>query len=254
MAYERAERIISLYSGNASLQIEFGASEEKIEIIPNGIEPNRFETAFETRSELRKALPHRKVIGFIGRIVPIKDVKTLIRAMGRVLTKIPDAELHVFGPTEEDPDYVQDCKELAATLHLEKKIHFLGSKQVEQILPQIDLLVLTSISEALPLVILEGFAGGVPVVTSDVGACRELIHGRIPEDKALGRGGILTGIASPLETADALIALLRSRELQDKMGRAGLERVRKFYRQEDIVNRYRNYYRSYIENEIKATA
>ena len=66
---------------------------------------------------------------------------------------------------------------------------FLGFQKPDEIFPKLGLTVLTSISEALPLVMLESFASGVPVVATDVGSCRELIEGRLPEDRALGPAG-----------------------------------------------------------------
>ena len=76
-------------------------------------------------------------------------------------------------------------------------------------MPQIGLVVLSSISEALPLVILEGYAAGVPTVSTDVGSCRQLVEGLDDEDRALGSsGGVVVPIADPQALADAAIALL----------------------------------------------
>jgi len=59
-----------------------------------------------------------------------------------------------------------------ASLGLEGKVHFLGFQNIQDILPQLGLMVLTSISEAQPLVILEAWAAGTPVISTDVGSCR----------------------------------------------------------------------------------
>jgi glycosyltransferase involved in cell wall biosynthesis len=246
ITYRQSSSIISLFGGNARLQIEFGAEEKRIEIIPNGIELERFDAALAKRRDCIRAHPHRQVIGFIGRIVPIKDIKTLLRAMAIVHQAVPQAVLLLFGPTDEDPDYFRDCEALRAALGLSECARFMGSARVEEIVPQIDLIVLTSLSEGLPLVLLEGYAAEVPVVSTDVGACREMIHGRTAADKALGRAGILTNIASPLETADALISMLRNPEVTREMGRAGRLRAEKCYRQRDIINRYRELYEGMI--------
>ena len=80
---------------------------------------------------------------------------------------------------------------------LEKIVLFLGSQNILKVLDQLDVMILTSLSEGLPLVILEAFSAGIPVVATDVGACRELIHGRTPEDQALGPAGIITKASSP---------------------------------------------------------
>jgi len=103
-------------------------------------------------------------------------------------------------------------------------------------------LVLTSISEAQPLVILEGHAAGVPVVATNVGACEELLYGRTPEDRALGPSGVITAVASPQETADALALLARNPEQRDAMVRSGIQRVESFYREEDLNRTYQDLY------------
>ena len=66
---------------------------------------------------------------------------------------------------------------------------------------QLDVVVLTSLSEGQPLVILEAYAAGLPVVATYVGACRELIEGGDEADRALGPSGIVTRVANPAETA-----------------------------------------------------
>ena len=128
------------------------------------------------------------MVGLIGRVVPIKDVKTFLRAMRGVISAMPQAEGWIVGPEEEDPEYVSECRSLMASLGLEGKVHFLGFQRIQDILPKLGLMVLTSISEAQPLVILEAWAAGTPVVSSDVGSCRELIEGGSAEDRDLGTG------------------------------------------------------------------
>jgi polysaccharide biosynthesis protein PelF len=70
-------------------------------------------------------------------------------------------------------------------------------------MPKIGLIILSSISEALPLVILEGYAAGVPTVSTDVGSCRQLIEGLDDEDRAIGVSGAVVKIADPQSLADA---------------------------------------------------
>ncbi|HRH91031.1 MAG TPA: GT4 family glycosyltransferase PelF, partial [Agitococcus sp.] len=104
------------------------------------------------------------------------------------------------------------------------------------------LLVLSSISEALPLVILEGYAAGVPCVSTDVGSCRQLIEGLGPIDKSIGESGIVVGIANPTELAEAIIALLGDPERWHKAQAAGITRVERYYTQEQMFARYRSVY------------
>ncbi len=243
VSYASAQRIVSLFEGNTYLQIEFGAEARRLEVIPNGIDPSKFDAAMNKRTErLSKGLGDEIVVGFIGRVVPIKDVKTLIRAARTVVAREPRAVFHIIGPTEEDPEYFDECKQMVALMGLEQKVLFLGPKNVREILSGLDVCLLTSISEGLPLIILEAFAAGVPCVATDVGACREMIFGRTPEDKAIGRGGLLTKICSPLDTADAVLRVISSADNLLTMGKAGRVRAERHYRQVEIMGKYRTFY------------
>lgn len=242
LTYSAAQLIISLFEGNTGLQIEFGAEARRLEVVPNGIDPTKFDASLEKR-RLRVAQGGDPiVIGFIGRVVPIKDVKTLIRAARSVVARNPHVRFDLIGPTEEDPDYFAECTQMVELMGLKEHVLFLGPQNVREILADLDLCVMTSISEGLPLVILEGFSAGVPCVATDVGACRELIFGRTPEDKALGRAGLLTKICSPLDTADALLQVISNRDNLIAMGEAGRSRVERYYQQDDIMGIYRRYY------------
>jgi len=184
------------------------------------------------------------VVGLVGRVVPIKDVKTFIRAMRGVVSAIPEAEGWVVGPEEEDQAYATECRSLVASLGLEGKVKFLGFRQIHELLPNLGLMVLTSISEAQPLVILEAWAAGTPVVSSDVGSCRELIEGAADESPPLGCAGEVVAIADPQATARAIIGLLSNPERWRAAQAVGLERVNRYYTEVLMLDRYRNLYRN----------
>ncbi len=241
LAYDAAAVVVSLYEGNRRRQIADGADPARCRIIPNGIDLERF-------LPVRAARPEHPppVLALIGRVVPIKDIKTFIRAMRTVCNRLPGAEGWIIGPEDEDPDYAAECRSLAAGLGLESRIRFLGFRKVEEVLPEVGLLVLTSISEALPLVLLEGFAAGVPAVATDVGACRDLIEGGTEEDRALGRAGAVVPIASPEETARAALALLTDPGRWRQARESGIRRVERFYTQPLMFSQYRTLYREHL--------
>jgi glycosyltransferase involved in cell wall biosynthesis len=242
LAYDSAELIVTLSAGNAATQIEFGADASKILIVPNGVEPEQYEAILEDRLSLPANRVHTATVGFVGRVVPIKDLKTLITAAHYVSRKFPMVQFLIAGPYDEDPHYFKECQEAVAVLGLQSKVRFLGMQRVLDFLLDIDILVLTSISEGLPLAVLEAMASGIPVVATDVGACRELLFGRSAEDKALGRAGKLTRTVAPLETADALLALLEDPTTARKMGLVGRRRVEKHYAATQVVQSYRRLY------------
>jgi glycosyltransferase involved in cell wall biosynthesis len=182
------------------------------------------------------------VVGLIGRVVPIKDIKTFIRALFIASRTMPDIEGWIIGPEEEDPAYALECRALVESLGLAKNVKFLGFQRIDDVLPKIDVIALTSISEALPLVVLEGFAAGVPAITTDVGSCRELIEGETAEDRALGSAGLVVQLANPAAFAAAVLSLLGDDVRWQAAQQAGLARVRRYYTRAQMIDRYRILY------------
>ncbi len=238
--YEQADRIFTLFSGNKTEQVRDGAAPEKIDIVPNGIDVARFAKTAERHQQRDRA--GQFTVGFVGRVCPIKDVRTFVAAMRLVADVVPELRVRVLGPMQEDREYAEDCQRLASELGLHDCVTFEGKKNLTDELDTLDVLVLTSISEAQPLVVLEAGAVGVPVVSSDVGCCRELLEGRTAEDRALGPGGRLTPIASPGATARAVLELYANAELRRSMGESLKQRVERFYSQSAMIETYRAIY------------
>lgn len=236
-AYKAADVVTTLYEGNRARQVADGANPDTTQVIPNGIDVARFSPL-----RARRPRPIPKVAGLIGRVVPIKDVRTFVRAMSIVCARVPDAEGWIIGPESEDADYAAECHELVSELGLEGRVKFLGFRKPDQVLPELGVLVLTSISEALPLVLLEGWASGLPSVATDVGACRELVEGSSPEDRALGAAGIVTPIAAPEETANAVVSLLTDPARWEAASAAGIARVERHYTRDAMLDSYRGLY------------
>jgi glycosyltransferase involved in cell wall biosynthesis len=178
--------------------------------------------------------------------VPIKDIQTFIWAMRTVVNRLPQVQGWVVGPTDEDPEYAAECRNLTERLKLSEKVEFLGFQNVLDILPKVGLVVLSSISEALPLVILEAFAAGIPAVVTDVGACRQLIEGLSEEDAALGAAGRVVRIADPQALADAAIELLTDERRWRAAQRAAIARVETYYTEDRMFAAYREVYESVL--------
>ena len=237
MAYDVANPILSLYDVNRRLQMRDGAAAERTRVIPNGIDVRRLALLRATRSTSPPP-----VLCLLGRVVPIKDISTFIRAMRTVVNRLPEAEGWIVGTLDEDQEYAEECLSLVETLGLTGKVKFLGHQKIEDILPKVGLLVLSSISEGLPLVILEGFAAGVPAVSTDVGACRQLIDGLGEEANDEGSAGEVVGLANPTALAEAALTLLTDPKKWQAAQTAAIRRVDTFYSQERMLASYRTVY------------
>jgi glycosyltransferase involved in cell wall biosynthesis len=235
---------VALYEINRLRQINDGADSVRTQNIPNGIELARM---VKLRA-LRPATPPL-VVCLIGRVVPIKDIKTFIRAMREVLDQMPEVEAWIAGSEDEDPGYAKECHQIVESLGVSDKVKFLGFQKIDDLMPQIGLVVLSSISEAMPLVLLEGLAAGVPAVATDVGSCRQLLYGLDEEDKALGAAGEIVGMADPDALAQAVIGLFKDTARWKSAQAAGIARVEAYYTQDMMFAKYRALY----EKSLNAT-
>ncbi|OGS23207.1 MAG: hypothetical protein A2252_00830 [Elusimicrobia bacterium RIFOXYA2_FULL_39_19] len=242
LCYDYSDEITTLYGGNKKLEIEFGAEESKIKIIPNGVILKDFLPLINTFPKTDGRLR----VGLVGRVVPIKDIKTFIKACKMVADEMENVDFLVIGPTEEDEEYFKECLSLTEMLGLNGRLTFTGKADVKKYYPMLDVKVLTSISEGQPLTILEALCVGVPIVSSDVGSCSELIYGYTDEDKKLGSCGIITAIGKPRETGEAIIKILKDDNLRKQMIQSGLKRVKKYYDQDAVIAQYRDLYERHM--------
>lgn len=249
MSYSAAEEIFTLYNGNRLRQIADGCPESKLTIIPNGVNIDVMKAV--RRADDAEVPP---ILGLIGRVVPIKDIKNFIRAMGVIKEALPDAEGWLIGPQDEDEDYFEECKLLVESLGLQDTVKFLGFQKPTEMFPKLGLNVLTSVSEGQPLTTLEGYAAGIPAVATDVGSCSELVFGTTEEDQAIGPSGAIVPISNPTLFAEAAIDLLTDREKWCKARDAAIERVETFYDDRDMIRRYRDVYEKYLQSGTAATA
>lgn len=241
MSYSAASEVFTLYNGNRLRQITDGCPESKLTIIPNGVNIGRMKP-------VRRAddAPVPPILGLIGRVVPIKDIKNFIRAMRIIKEKLPAAEGWLIGPQDEDPDYFAECQLLVDSLDLSDTVKFLGFQNPVEMFPKLGLNVLTSVSEGQPLTTLEGYAAGIPALATDVGSCRELVFGTSDEDKALGASGAIVPISNPSLFADAALELLSDNDKWCAARDAAIKRVETFYDERDMITRYREVYENYV--------
>lgn len=234
-AYSFADIVTTLFKTNMELQIELGCPEEKIRIIPNGVEVSRFEN-----------LPLKEDdefinIGAIVRVVPIKDIKTMLQSFVIVKNKIKNARFIIMGPKDEAPDYYKECTDLVNQMNLQD-VDFTGTVQISDYIGKMDVLVLTSISEGQPLAVMEGMAAKKPHVCTNVGDCRDLIFGR---QDHFGQAGFIEYVMDYNGIAESIIKLCRDKGLREEMGRNAYNRVSKLYKKEYMIESFKKIYKQF---------
>jgi glycosyltransferase involved in cell wall biosynthesis len=210
-----------------------GFSGERIEVIENGIELERYD-AVPDRAALRRRLgldPARRYVICVARFHPIKDHATLLRAFTAVAGRRPDVDLLLAG----DGPLRHELEVLARDLGVEGRVRFLGVRSdVPDVLRAADLFALTSVSEAASLTLLEALASGLPVVVTDVGGNPEIVR--------QGREGLLVPRGDPAKAAAAVLRLLDDPAAAAAMGRSGRARVWDRYQLRRTVGCYLRLY------------
>lgn len=250
LCYDRADTITTLYEGNVKKQIELGAPARKIHIIPNGINSNKLKRPPNTEDKIYKKPEGKIVIGLVGRVVPIKDIKTFIKSISYLLSYTKDIHVLIMGPTDEDEEYYKDCVTLAKLLEVEDYIEFTEKVDLRYYYPSMDIIVLSSISEGQPLVLLEAFCFGIPAICTDVGSCSELIHGRGIEDKSLGICGVTVPFGMSDKLGQALYDLINDEDKRIEMGKIAIERYDSFYQEKYTINNYLSIYNKHLLSRV----
>ena len=205
----------------------------RIEVIYNGVEtgaPGIERSLARQRLGLPATVP---VVLSVGRMDPVKDFGTLVRAMAQVLEKVPDARLLIAG--DGDRTYADDLRRQAETLGIAPQVELLGNRDdVPDLLAACDVFTLTSVTEATSMTVLEAMRAARPVVATDVGGNRELV---LP-----GVTGFLPPAGDVARVADALIRLLASPAQAARLGAAGRARLTTAFGLPRALDAYRRIY------------
>lgn len=243
--YNTCDQVVTLFDGNRRLEQDYGADPERIQVIPNGIDVSRFIAA--RRERCRTDPP---TVGYVGRVDSVKDIKTFIQVLALLRNVYPDIRAMAVGPTGDQPAYFQECIDLAKMLNLEEVLTFTGPADVPPYYREMDVLLLTSVKEAMPLAVMEAMASGLPVVATDVGACRELLLGAGDD---FGEAGLVRRIMDAEGIAEATLAILRDKDLADRMAESGIRRIEHRYKEDLVLGQYRNLYLELMHGRNRAT-
>lgn len=215
----RFDHLIAVSHATKKEMVDAGVPVDLVSVIHNAIDTETW-SACRVTSTLRDELaidPSAPVVGYVGRIMPEKDLDTWLRAAALVAKQHPSVQFVLVGEGKDDGT-LGELKRLASTLRIAAQVHFPGYR--ENLLPvyaTFDVFCLSSRREGLPNSILEAMAMGLPVVTTDVAGAKELVLD--------GQTGYVLPQGDVEGIARAFATLLESASLQKHMGRTGRERV-----------------------------
>ena len=200
LTYEANEVIVNSNYMKSEVQRLFGLPFEKINVVPNGVNLNKFTGMDRDYSFRRKyAMDNEKIILFMGRLVYEKGVQNLIAAMPKVLASYHDAKLVIAGKG----GMLDELKAQADYLGISNKVYFAGymnGKDVERMYKAADISVFPSTYEPFGIVALEGMLAERPIVVSDAGGLGEIVEHRVT--------GMKSYCGNPNSIADSILELL----------------------------------------------
>jgi glycosyltransferase involved in cell wall biosynthesis len=207
---------------------------EQFRVIRLGFDLSAFSAVTVPRGVLRKSLrlaPDVPLVGIVGRLVPIKDVPTMLHAMHEV----PQAHLAVIGDGELRPE----LEAAAQAAGLADRVHFTGwAPDVAAALSDLDVVALSSRNEGTPVALIEAIAAGRPVVATDVGGVRAVVRD--------GETGFLVPPNDAVALGAAVRRLLEDPDLRRRMGAAGRAAVIERFGQDRLVREVGDLYRELL--------
>ena len=215
---------------------------EKIRVLYNGVDGERFQPRPQVGSAIRRHLgipADGFVVGFVGRMVPLKDTMTLLRAVETLAPSSPQLHVLLVG---SGPELARLQAYVLCSPLLNGRVTFPGSSDaVPDLLNAMDVFVLPSLVEGMSNTVLEALATGLPVVATRVGGNPEIV-----EDSVCGYL-FPPGDASQLSAR--LATLLQNRQLRARFGRAARERAVKHFSLSSMLGRYYDLYVGMAEQQ-----
>ncbi len=208
---------------------------ERVVFIHNGIDLDSVQTTLQSGEMRRRwcCSESTVVIGTVGRLVPVKGHATLLEAFRRLLGSIPSAKLLVVGEGPLGEQLQGRVKQMG----LEQVVIFAGhQEQVHDFINMMDIFVLPSLHEGIPMVLLEALAMGKAVIASAVGG--------IPEVVSHGYSGILMEPGDTMQLVESLKELIYNRDKATALGVAGRKMVEQEFDARLMVDRTVETYKS----------
>jgi glycosyltransferase involved in cell wall biosynthesis len=213
--------------------------DRKIIVVQNGIDCERF---IGGQPLLRNHLQFKDglLVGYVGRLAPEKDLPSLLRAAKAILNTLPSVSFVLCG---EGPER-NSLKTLALQLGIEKNVFFLGRRSdTPDLYSSFDVVVMPSLTEGMPLTILEAMAAKKPVVASRVGGVPKIL-----ED---GKSGLLVEPGNAKELESALLRLLLNPEKRLCFGKAGFDVVQSKYSSKMMAQIYLSIYTEVLSTKFE---
>jgi len=238
----RMQRMSTVVVTNAKLIREGlvnqeGFRPEQVRVVYNGVDCERLGSAPNERARLFPGSEGCRLVVLVGNMhSDVKGHRILIAAAPQVVAKFPETCFVLVGDGQRKGEFQQAARDAGVS----SRFLFLGRRDdVPEILAACDLAILPSAAEGMPNAVLEYLAAGLPTVASAVGGSLEVIEDSVT--------GLLTPPGDPQALADALVRLLRDRDLATRLARNGRELVQRKFSFERLLVEIENLYHELLQ-------
>ena len=223
--YRQVDCFICASAAIRQMLVGHGIPEGRTVTVHEGIDLDRVAAAPPARLHEELWLPrHAPIVGNVAALVPHKGQRHLVEAAALVVRHVPDARFVIAGEGELRASLERQIKEH----RLEKHVLLAGFRpDVLSLHKAFDVFVMSSVTEGLGTSLLDAMAAGKPVVATNTGGIPEVV---VDEET-----GLLVRPRDPQAMADAIVRLLQDADLRQRMGSAGLSRVRECFSAERMV-------------------
>jgi glycosyltransferase involved in cell wall biosynthesis len=259
--YTFADTITPVCYANAKWEKYLGVDSSKINVIYNGVDISRFKPNINTehrqnieaqgKKENRPPFitknrdsgdyyddsnvldkQRRPTVIFVGRVDPFKDIVNLLLCIHYIRKSIPNILCKVYG-TAHNVEYAQRCMDTMNRYGLQHNVMFMGSTQSpEAAYAEADIVIMTSVTEGFPFSIIEAMACGKAIVAANVGGVAEALD---------GCGLLITG-RHPYTFANALLKILKDKELKEDFSISSQIIVRTKFNLQNMIKQYEQQY------------
>lgn len=238
-----SELVIAVSNGVKEVIKNAHIKDDKIRVVYNGLDHNRYNVNLVKVGEIRKSLgipDNYKIIGQVGQIIERKGISYFLQMAEFIVKQRNDVRFLLVGDDKYEPGYVKKMQELSRELNLSEFVIFTGfSDEIPELVALMDITVLNALQEGLGMVLIEAALLNKPVVCTDIPGCNEVIENNIT--------GILVPPRDYKAMAEQVLILLGNNNLKERLIKNSKEKMLSTFSLNQQVKEISDIYEQFIK-------